>query len=138
MALIALDALLGLFGRSLLSRTTAGNQAGPLWVEYEFFARYQAPSSLRVYIRPPIGSDRTVRIHLKEPYIRNIQMERIMPEPEIAEARPDGLSYSFRTAPSDQPALVTFHRKPQKIAILSGEIASEESEPINFQQFVYP
>jgi hypothetical protein len=46
MALLIAGALLGFFGTGPLSRTTAGDEAGPLWLEYERFARLLAAGAL--------------------------------------------------------------------------------------------
>ena len=53
MALVVLVGLVGLFGTGPLSRATAGEEEAPLFVEeYERFARFMLPTTLRVRLDP--------------------------------------------------------------------------------------
>jgi hypothetical protein len=92
MGLLIAAAILGLFGTGPLSRMTAGDWAGPLWLEYERFARLLAPAVLRVHLGPAAARDRTVSLWIDRRYMENVELQQV-----TAAAR----QYGGRTGPAD-------------------------------------
>jgi hypothetical protein len=142
MALLVLAALLGLFGTGPLTRATAGDRAGPLWIEYERFNRLLAPSTLRVHLGAGAALGGEARVWLDRRYLESIQLQRVMPQPDGVEAAPDRMVFVFRVAEPDQPTAITFSFKPEHVGSLPGRAglagAAPSDQPLRFRQFVYP
>jgi hypothetical protein len=85
MVLLALAALLGLFGGGPFSEGTAGDRDGPLWVEYPRFARLQAPAELRLHVGSEAVPGNEARVWLDRDFIENVQIQHITPEPDRVE-----------------------------------------------------
>ena len=137
-ALILIAALLGLFGTGLFSRTKAGDRSGPLWLEYNRFGRFQSPSTLRVYIGGRGKPEKIARIWVDQNYMKGIQIEQIIPEPDSVESVSDRLVYTFKLAKPNEPTEVTFYLKLEQIGSLSGKLGLVNGPAISFTQFVYP
>lgn len=57
MALVALAALLGLFGPGPINNAITGSKEAPLWLEYKRFGRFQTSAMLlRVHLGPRAGA----------------------------------------------------------------------------------
>jgi hypothetical protein len=137
-ALLILAALLGLFGPGPLSNATAGAPGADLWLEYERFERFKAPTTLRVNVGPGAVRDGVVRITLDRAYLDQVQVEQVMPQPESVETGPDRFTYTFKLNDPAQPTAITFHLNPQAIGRLSGRVGLDGEQAIGFDQFVYP
>jgi hypothetical protein len=138
MGLVALAALLGLFGSGPLSNATTGDESKPLWLEYERFARLQAPTRLRIHLRPSNGGDGKVRVLLNRDYLNGVQIQQVTPQPESVEAGLKQLTYVFQVTEPNQPTAVTFHLQTQQIGLLSGQVGLFGEQPLRFSQFIYP
>jgi hypothetical protein len=138
MALVIAAALLGLFGTGPLSRTTAGDEAGPLWLEYERFARLLAPAPLRVHLGPGAARDKPVLVWIDRRYIENLELQQVTPEPDSMEVGDERLIFSFQWAEGNGPAAVTFNMRPSRVGSLSGRVGLINGTAIKIQQFVYP
>ncbi len=137
MALTALAALLGLFGPGLFNNATVGSKEAPLWVEYKRFGRFQAPTTLRIHLRPDVGRDGKVRVSLNLDYLNGVQIQQVTPQPQIVEAGSKQLTYVFQVTEPNQPMAVTFHLQTQQIGLLSGQVGLSKHE-LRFSQFIYP
>jgi hypothetical protein len=137
MALVVLVGLVGLFGTGPLSSATAGEEEAPLFVEeYERFARFMLPTTLRVRL-DPMGQGEA-RLWLDREYLENFRPQTVTPEPDGVEARPDGFTYVFKVKDPDRPTVVTFDLQPETIGPHEGRLGLEGGERVEFQQFVYP
>ena len=138
MALATLAALLGLFGRGPLSRTTAGKESEPLSVEYNRFGRFQSPTTLRVHLTPDAGHKSLVRVWLDRNYLENVQLQQVTPEPERVEVGSERLIYVFQLSELNQSTAVTFYLQMEQIGFLPGQVGLVEGQTLNFNQFIYP
>jgi hypothetical protein len=143
MALLVLAALLGLFGTGPLASATAGNPAGPLWIEYERFNRLLAPATLRVHLGAGAARGGEARVWLDRRYLESVQLQRVTPQPDGVEAAPDRMVFVFRMAEPDQPTTITFSFKPERFGSLPGRAGlagagAPPDRPLRFRQFVYP
>jgi hypothetical protein len=141
MALVVVAALLGLFGgRGLLAQGKAGsNDEASLSVrEYDRFVRFMKPTELRVQLEPGAASGGEARVWLDREYIEGVQIQRVSPQPDDVEGRPDRLTYVFKVNELDEPTAVTLNMMPQRFGLLQGQAGIEGEEPVNFNQFVYP
>jgi hypothetical protein len=138
MALLIAAALLGLFGTGPLSRTTAGDKAGPLWLEYERFARLLAPAPLRVHLGPGAERDGIVRVWIDRRYIDSLELQQVTPQPDSTEVGVERLIFTFRRADGEGAAAITFNMRPSRVGILFGHVGLVNGPALSLQQFVYP
>lgn len=130
-------ALAGVFGSGWLSKGSISAPGGALYVEYDRFARYIAPTALRIRLTPKLGQ-RQVGLGVSTDFLDTVQLERITPEPESVEARADQLVYFFKVADAGRPSTVVFHLKTQHLGRVSGRVALVDGPAVTFEQFVYP
>jgi hypothetical protein len=111
-------------------------------LEYERLTRYGAPTQLQALLSPEAFKDGTARVWMSREFVRHVEIEKIVPEPdqeEIAEQNNvPGILYSFRAEGTGQPARVQFHIRPTEIGTRSGQIGLAGRSPLSFQQFVFP
>lgn len=137
MGLLIAAALLGLLGPGPLSKKTVGNKGDLLSLEYQRFGRFQSPEQLKIYLGPEAVRDGQAQVWLNRGYLKNVQVERIVPEPQQVEAGPDRLTYVFKMSPSNQPTEITFYLQPDHIGPKSGQIGLVDAR-LSFSQFTYP
>jgi len=138
MALVVLAALVGLFGPGLLSAARAGETDGPLWMEYNRFARLQAPQTLRAHLGPDAAKNGEARVWLDREYLQSVQVQQVTPQPALVVAGPDRLTYVFEVDGTEQPTAVTFNVLPDSFGPLRGRVGLEGGGSFGFTQFVYP
>lgn len=135
MGLLALAALLGLFGGGPLAGASAGGRGDPVSVAgYERFVRLGSPTALRVRLDPPPGRGE-VRLWVGGRYLEGVRLQRITPEPAGARVDSGGVLYTFRT--SGGPAVVTFDLEPDRAGLAEGTLRSGGGR-VTFRQLVYP
>lgn len=135
MALVILAALAGLLGDGPLSRTSVAG-AG-LRVRYERIERYRAPATLRVHPAPGATPDGLARLWLDRAWLDGVEVRRIVPEPERAEASGDRLVYAIRVA-AGQPAAVTIHYEPDRFGFREGRVGLGDGGALSLRQWVHP
>lgn len=121
---------LGLFGKGLLSRTSA--EGSGLRLEYERFGRVEHPMRLR-FLLSESRPDATIA--LRRAYLEAFRIEKVTPEP--AEVRAEGSWFRFRFAGSG-PLTATFDLIPLELGPLAGAAQVGTSDGISFRQFIYP
>ena len=138
MALVVLAALLGLFSTGPLSSATARDPAGLVSIEYDRFARYVAPSTLRVDFSAAAAAGDRISLRMNRDLAEAIRIEQIQPQPEQAKATADGMNFVFNLAGPGQPGRVYFALRPETIGLLRGELGVAGQPPARLAQFVYP
>jgi hypothetical protein len=130
--LLTLAGILGLFGRGFLSSASVSD--GPLHLQYERFERFQRPTDIRVRISGNPGP--TISVLIDRAYLDAIRIERIMPQPEKAEANARGLVYQFLT--NGEPITITFHLELEQFGRVKAQIGLVDGPILSFNHFVYP
>ncbi len=136
--LVILAALLGLFGQGPLSRTSVEGPHGLFRLQYDRLGRHGATSDLRVHFEPDAARRGKVRLWMSHTYLRSLQVKQVLPQPEEAEAGPDGLTYVFAVAEPGRPTEVTFQVEPEETGLLVGRAGLDRDDAVSFRQFVYP
>jgi hypothetical protein len=137
LTLVVLAGLLGLLGAGPLSSATAGEKGAPLFVEeYERFARFMLPTTLRVRL-DPMGRVEA-RLWLDRGYLESARPQTVTPEPDSVVAGSDGFTYVFEVDDPSRPTVVTFDLQPETIGRLEGRVGLGGGERVEFDQFVYP
>lgn len=135
MALVLLLVALGFTGHGVMSTRHERSARGDLELEYEAFARHQAPTDLTVRVAP--GADASVRIRLGRELVDNVDIQRIDPEPERVEAASQHYTFVLPRAPGHGIA-ARFHYRPTAIGPIEIDAALDGGSAITVTQFLYP
>jgi hypothetical protein len=138
MALVILAGVAGLFGAGPLSDARVGSADGSLELEYERFARFHAPTTLRLRLDADGSGEALKAVWLDRQYVDGLAIEQVTPRPEAVEVDADALRYLFRVADRGGPVEVTFQLKPERIGPLSGRAGLVDGPSVSFRQLVYP
>lgn len=133
LAAVLVAALLGVFGSGPCSNASA--VAGGLRVHYERFLRLQQAAVLAVEADAPTGGELVLRFD--GDYLRQQQLESVLPAPLRAEADADG-GIRFVFASARPRARVQFHLRPDAAGLLHGGVAAGDGAGVQFTQLVYP
>ena len=135
MALLVTVGLLGLFGAGPLSSRTITSNDGALKLEYDRFERWQAPSTLRVSLRPT-GLP-TARLWISRDFQEAVKVESIVPPPRSVEERSDGMVYTFG-APAGEYLTIVFHLQTQKMGSRAIQLRANDGPALQAAHWVYP
>jgi hypothetical protein len=138
MGVVLVLALAGLFGSGPLSRHEV-SIPGLLHVEYQRFARYEAPQALTVRVDPAATQAGEVRLWVDRGYLEATRIETITPEPTRVEAAADRLVYVFAMNRPGEPATIAFALQAARFGPVAGRVGVEGAEAtVTFRQLVYP
>jgi len=134
MAIFIAIALVGGFGAGPLSERRVGD-AAVATLHYERFARYSSRSHIELTIASAARSHGTVSFELNESYLRDFELESIVPEPKSVEAHDDRVRFVFDA--SATPATIALDLLPERIGGKHAvfRVAGRE---LRFDQFIYP
>ncbi len=136
LTLLLVAIALGLFGRGgPLSTVRTGDGAAGLAVEYDRFMRYHSPDQLRVLVKAKAQGQ--LRLVLAGEYVRQLQIERITPQPEQELAVGGNVVFVF-TVPPGETLDATLYFSPNIYGPLAGWIAVEGGVRQPLSHFVYP
>ena len=138
MALIALAALLGLFGSGPLSHATAGQEGDPLRLAYARLDRKRSPSDLRLEIAAGTAQEGQVRLWLDRAYLAGLELQQILPEPDQAQASGDRMVYVFQVGDPNQATEVIFQVEHNTFGLKTGRVGLVDGPGLEFRQLVYP
>jgi hypothetical protein len=130
MYILVLLAAVGLFGDGLLSKNKLTEQN--ITIESQRFYRYEARMELKIDV-PDTDSDRTV-ISLPSHYLKDFEIESIVPEPESNSISNDKVNYVFKGSGNLN---VTFYLVPQKVGKLEGTLGVNEHAFL-LNHFIFP
>lgn len=136
MLIVLICASVGLFGHGPLS-TVAVEQAS-FHVEYERFARYRAPISLRIFLGPTAQKQGLLTVWLSNEYLRHMEVAGIQPAAKRTDLSSDGLRFIFSVEEESSPGMIIFHLRPDRVGAIAGSLAINDEQPITFQHFIYP
>jgi hypothetical protein len=136
MLAIGLLAMLGLFGRGLLSNATAANWT--LQVKYGRFERMLAPAQFLIQVEPEQAGSGELKLQVGRDLLSFYKIERITPDPDSEELSPDQVTYTFKVNPGEQPLKFTFNLQSNKIGITRGRIGVQDGPAVEITQLIYP
>lgn len=138
MGVLLVLALAGIFGSGPLSHGEV-SLPGLLRVEYQRFARYQAPQTLRAHVDPAATGTGEVRLWIDRGYLADARVDTITPPPARVEAGGERLVYVFPTSRPGEPVTIVFALQAEHIGPTSGRVGLDGGETFApFRQFVYP
>lgn len=135
LGMFVVAAALGVFGDGPASTQRVADAGGQFTLEYERFARIDAPVQMRIEIAPHAGA-RNIELWLAREYAHHIEIETISPQPVSTAAGREALFYRFRVI--DAPTTITFSYKPRTAGRLHAAIGVAGAPGIAFTQWVYP
>src|SRR5512133_1227959 len=138
MALILLAGLAGLLGSGPASDAQSGGPDAGIQVHYDRILRVLTSGSIEVDLEPGATSSRDVRLKLGGDLVRELQLERIEPEPSNAEIDPDGITYTFNANQPGQPGRIVFYGTAQRVGSMNGSIGLDQRRPVSLPQLVFP
>lgn len=138
MGVVLALALAGTFGSGPLSRSEV-TLPGLLRLEYERFARFQAPQTLTAHLEAAATGASEVRLWVDRRYLDDTRVETITPSPARVEVGGDRLVYVFPTSRPGEPVRILFALQAEQIGPTSGRVGVDGGEAFaSFRQFVYP
>lgn len=139
MLLIVIAALLGLLGApGWFGNATTSAADGSIEVEYERISRYNAPTEMIITVSPEFVDGDAIRLWIDAGYAESLVIETIVPEPDSAEVRPDGVVYTFNAGEASGPLQIVIHYKHDSYWRASGALGLVNGEPIEMSQVVMP
>ena len=137
-ALIVIAALAGLFGPGPLSWADRSTSSGLIELQYDRFVRYMGDTTLELRIRPDPAEPRTARVWISNDYLSGLNMEQVLPQPDVWTATNDGVMLTYPVSGPDDRVIVELRAYPDRVGPLRGALGVSVREPIRFWQFVYP
>jgi hypothetical protein len=135
--LVLLAGLLGLLGPGPLSDAVAGGDG--LRLQYERFVHVDAPAVLRADLDLRAGAPADVQLALDRGFVAGVDIERVVPQPDVVELEPDALVYRFRRGGAGAGVgSVVFHLRHEKAGSRRGVLELRGGPAVRFRQFVYP
>jgi hypothetical protein len=136
--LILIAAVLGFFGPGLLTKKTAGQQGGPLWLEYSRYERNAKPIKLLIHLSPSAIKENELQLWIDGSYIEAMKVQRIEPEPESVKLEGDRFVYTFKARDLSSTSKILFHVEPDKFGTVAAGVGLVNGPEVRFNQFVYP
>ncbi|MEW6131183.1 MAG: hypothetical protein AB1757_29405 [Acidobacteriota bacterium] len=138
MSLLVLAALVGLLGTGPLSDAMVRDANSTLEAEYRRFARYQAPTVLRIHLSSQPATDAITRLSINRDFIDRIELQRIDPEPVRVEVTARQFIYNFQISNPPQSLTITLRYKPDTYGRLPIKLTTDEGARLAFTPFIYP
>lgn len=138
LALIIIAALLGLLGPGPLSESVAGEQNSDLWIDYERVARYQAPLTIRVHLRPQAPATSPARISINRGFYEAVEVRAISPEPLAQHVTTDQVIFDIGRGGAAGSTAVTFHLQPTQRGLRTVNVSLDGREQRTFRILVLP
>jgi hypothetical protein len=133
MLLLALAALIGVFGRGAVSRAVAESSNGRMVVHFDRIVRSTAQTNLTIELPLSTGE---VGIWLDRRLIDDFSLQDIVPTPSRTTTTQNHFTYYFQTTPH---ATVVFPLEPQKIGWRRVAIGlADQSTVLNLRYLILP
>jgi hypothetical protein len=130
--LFVLGALFGLTGVSgPFTRGEISDPAGVVRVEYDRIVRRGARANLTLHVRSPAPGD--LQFWISAPYVRDVTIEKILPEPDTEVVETERHVYALRAGPRD--VTVAFEVDHTTIGPVHGEIGIVGGPTVRFTQW---
>lgn len=129
MIVLVLAASLGLFGTGVLANVT--KTVDDSVIKYERFVRFGKPMNLRIETVPVDGK---IVVALPLDYLMHVELERIVPKPEVERIRHTTVEFVFNASDDGK---IKFYLVPEKVGKVATQLRVNQSDFI-INHFVYP
>lgn len=127
----------GVFGRHHKSERIAGEQNGPIWVEYDRRPRLETRTALKIVAKPG-RFGKKVRVAINDDYLDRVMIEQIIPEPESVQSRSRRTVFTFAGEDDSDTVVVRIHLQPEKPGRATANITLGDDQSLSFEQLVIP
>jgi hypothetical protein len=134
-AAVVVAGLLGLLGPGPMSSRSTTDAEGKLRLEYKRFLRFQAPSDLRVDIKPT--GENKAELWINSDFIENVQVKTIVPPPQRAEFSNGGINYTFPVPPAEASSIV-FHLEIERMGPGKIQMRLNKGSTLEASLWIYP
>lgn len=132
-------AVLGLFGRGLLSGGHVASTDGRLSVAFERLARHGAPAQLEVNVSAEAIRDGMVTVWVERDYLDGLELRAIVPEPSTVRDADGRTAYEFEVGDVGADGFdLTFQIEHDDIGPRGGEVSLDGGSAVRIEQLVYP
>jgi hypothetical protein len=138
MALLVAAGLAGAFGRGPLAKGEARSPSGLLEVDYQRLTRHESPSELDVAVDAGRLPSRELRLWIARDYLSAVSLDRVIPEPDHAEAGRDRVTMVFPIAAGEQVARVQLQMEVRDLWTRRIRLGVEGGDSVALTQFVFP
>lgn len=137
--LIMLAGLAGVFGRGVLSWTTAGGESKGMRVEYNRFMRHTAAEHMEVIVLDGARSDGELHLWFDAGHGANVRFDEVNPPPHRSIISDTGVTtHVFLLDPRATQPRITVRMRPECVGRLPLRVGLAGRPPIEFTTFVYP
>jgi hypothetical protein len=134
-AAVLVAGLLGLLGPGPMSSRSTMDAEGKLRLEYKRFLRFQAPSELRVEIKPT--GENKAELWINSDFIQHVKVEAIVPPPQRAEFSNGGINYTFPVSPVEASSII-FHLEIERMGPGKIQMRLNKESTLEASLWVYP
>lgn len=138
MALVVIAALLGMFGDGPWSGGELGLANGGPRLRYQRVARRQSLMKLEFGEVPSAGHGRELRVSFNRSYLRQVELESVMPAALRVEGDAERVTFAFASARPGKPQHITFAFRPDDIGLVHADCAVEGGQSFSFVQWILP
>jgi hypothetical protein len=138
MALLVALTMAGAFGGGWLAQARVASADARLHIDYDRLARADAPTQLRLSIRPSPADRGEVELTFPSQYLEQMQVETIVPPPLRARSGSRGITYAFGVATEGAPAVVVLTLMPRRAGWVDASVALGGAVPVAFGQVIFP
>ena len=138
LGVFVLLALAGLFGMGPVSHARAESTDGRLAVDYDRFARRQAPSELVLHFSPQAVRNGRLRFWIARDYLDGLGVQQIVPQPSRADVGGQKIYFEFSIDPGGDYRAITFELEPEQSSRLPAHAGLEGGSEVRYWQLVYP
>jgi hypothetical protein len=137
--LLIIAGLLGIFGRGPLSKIRIRSDTGAATLEYERFARYKTPATLKLFINGSTSSRGEVTVSVSRTLLETIKIEQTAPTPVAVRAESRGMLLDFSVPDRSGEFQVRLAQEPQRAGRVVGSLSvSGGGGWLPLVQTVYP
>jgi hypothetical protein len=137
LGLLVVAAVLGAFGRGVLSGAVTGDPDG-VRVEYERFPHRGSPTSVRVRVAGAAVAGDEARVWLSRGWLESMRVEQISPSPSAEGIVPGRIVLTIPVRPGTDEVAVSLRLRPDDAGPAHGEAGVVGGPSVRFSQFVYP
>jgi len=135
MGLAVIATLAGFLGVGPFSKKHAGKVGNALYVEYQRFGRYHAPTELKVFCRPERKEQ--FELSFDRAFIEATEIKEISPEPEETSTEGDRYVYRFRQGEGEEH-LITFRIEAAQFGGARSKVTLDGKASVAIRLFYWP
>lgn len=136
-AAVLVAAVLGAFGTSdHRSLRTSPDQS--LNIHYDRLVHLNQPLELNIKVRARASTNREFKLHVSQPFLKDIALDRIQPEPLRSDVGREGITWYFHLQPGEDEGEILIHYEYESWGSKQIRVERDGEVTVELSQFVYP